>query len=316
MENKQISPTMSYSFDAAKFRLGSLCRHGHEYENTGMSLRYTNKQGQCVECKRIVSKKEKAKRKNKKTNLTEAQRLIVQGQGRNPDLYRLGTLCKHRHDWHGTGQSLRMISNGTCDGCYAITNAKSYDKNRESINARAREKTTNDPAYRAEKSRRARQWWYANHEYALEQNRLRKARRSPEQIQRDNEAKERYYRANWEACQWVPRQRSLEEHFENRRIPYSEQDLLERLTDFNGKCAYCSGSFDTENFHTTRTLTWDHVTPCNKGGWDTLLNLVPACKGCNSSKSDKGLEEWYVQQEYFSYSALEYIKSMTLQEAN
>ena len=307
---------MATLFDAAKFRLGSLCRYEHEYENTGMSLRYTNKKGQCVECKRIASKKEKAKRKSRKSNLTEAQRLIVQGQGRNPDLYRLGTLCKYHHNWHGTGQSLRMISNGTCDGCYAITNAKSYDKNRERQKARNKERYANDPIRRERAKVRARQWWYANHKYALEQNRLRKARRSPEQIQRDNEAKERYYRANWAACQWVSRQRSLTERFGERRVPYSEQDLLERLVDFNGQCAYCGGSFDTENFQTSRSLTWDHVIPCTKDGWDILLNLVPACRGCNASKSDKDLGEWYVQQEYFSYSALEYIKSMTLQEAN
>ena len=30
----------------------------------------------------------------------------------------------------------------------------------------------------------------------------------------------------------------------------------------------------------------DHVIPASKGGTDTLENLVPACKRCNSTKSD------------------------------
>ncbi len=31
---------MTHTFDADKFCLGTLCKQGHEYENTGFSLRY------------------------------------------------------------------------------------------------------------------------------------------------------------------------------------------------------------------------------------------------------------------------------------
>jgi 5-methylcytosine-specific restriction endonuclease McrA len=37
----------------------------------------------------------------------------------------------------------------------------------------------------------------------------------------------------------------------------------------------------------------DHVIAINKGGTDTVDNMVPSCGSCNSSKSDKILyKEW------------------------
>lgn len=51
-------------------------------------------------------------------------------------------------------------------------------------------------------------------------------------------------------------------------------------------CSYCLKYVD----RTGRTI--DHVTPLSKGGKHSLENLVMACKPCNSSKSDKDLQEW------------------------
>lgn len=52
---------------------------------------------------------------------------------------------------------------------------------------------------------------------------------------------------------------------------------------FDDRCAYCWAA--------TR-LFRDHVTPIFSGGRDRWQNVVPACRRCNSSKSDKSLEEW------------------------
>jgi len=50
------------------------------------------------------------------------------------------------------------------------------------------------------------------------------------------------------------------------------------------ECIYCGKKTD---------LTLDHILPKSRGGPDSPDNAVWVCKGCNSSKSDKRLYEWY-----------------------
>lgn len=45
-------------------------------------------------------------------------------------------------------------------------------------------------------------------------------------------------------------------------------------------CAYCGSSFKSAE------LTRDHIHPTSKGGRDTWMNTVTACKNCNAFKGD------------------------------
>lgn len=54
-------------------------------------------------------------------------------------------------------------------------------------------------------------------------------------------------------------------------------------------CAYCGDD----------PVTFDHVVPRSKGGTDDPENLVPACRPCNASKSDKPLDEWIANLERY-----------------
>jgi len=56
------------------------------------------------------------------------------------------------------------------------------------------------------------------------------------------------------------------------------------LEAYGYRCAYC-GAEDR--------LTIDHVEPISKGGAHTAKNVVPACKPCNDSKSDRSVDEWF-----------------------
>lgn len=47
-------------------------------------------------------------------------------------------------------------------------------------------------------------------------------------------------------------------------------------------CAYCGQP----------AIGWDHIVPRSRGGSNTPENLAPACRKCNSSKSNRTPEEW------------------------
>jgi len=55
----------------------------------------------------------------------------------------------------------------------------------------------------------------------------------------------------------------------------------------HGRCIYCGDSLG-EKFHL------DHFLAKSKGGIATLANTMPACRECNMSKGDKGIEAWRI----------------------
>lgn len=63
------------------------------------------------------------------------------------------------------------------------------------------------------------------------------------------------------------------------------------IKHFLNQCAYC-GKVDN--------LTQDHFIPLSKCGEYTINNIIPVCKSCNSSKSNKDFFEWYPKQEFYS----------------
>jgi hypothetical protein len=61
--------------------------------------------------------------------------------------------------------------------------------------------------------------------------------------------------------------------------------IIEREKE--NECIYCGKK---------GSLSIDHLIPRNRGGPDIGDNAVMACKSCNSSKSDKGVYEWFSVQ--------------------
>lgn len=60
---------------------------------------------------------------------------------------------------------------------------------------------------------------------------------------------------------------------------------LKRLN--RGPCFYCGSS---------KEITIDHVVAIARGGTDSIGNLVPACKSCNSQKRQLTIMEWRVRK--------------------
>lgn len=63
----------------------------------------------------------------------------------------------------------------------------------------------------------------------------------------------------------------------------SDRDWQRLVNRFGGKCAYCG---------IDAPMTMDHVVPVSRGGSNTIGNILPACKPCNSSKHARVLTEW------------------------
>lgn len=60
-------------------------------------------------------------------------------------------------------------------------------------------------------------------------------------------------------------------------------------------CAYCGGAFDPTS------LSMDHIQPASRGGADTWLNLVSACRTCNAIKADRTPQEARMSLLYVPY---------------
>lgn len=74
-------------------------------------------------------------------------------------------------------------------------------------------------------------------------------------------------------------------------------------------CAYCGDSFTSSN------LSRDHIIPVSRGGENKWMNVVTACKGCNSRKSNKTLKEARLELLYIPYEP-NYYEAMILQNRN
>lgn len=67
-------------------------------------------------------------------------------------------------------------------------------------------------------------------------------------------------------------------------------------------CAYCGDTFEP------KALTIDHVHPKSRGGKNTWVNCVTACKPCNHKKGSKTPEEARMQLLYVPYAVNKFEK--------
>lgn len=82
--------------------------------------------------------------------------------------------------------------------------------------------------------------------------------------------------------------------FYNRETVYADRMIL--YARDRHICAYCGV------IHEPRVLTIDHVLPKSKGGKNTWVNCVTACKPCNHRKGNRTPEEARMQLLYVPYA--------------
>lgn len=122
----QTSAALPIRFDPEKHRLGSLCKCKHEYLNTGKSLRYKST-NQCFICMRL---------KSPGKGIPFVSALEKRLQDHEGMVAYLGDICRHGHDFEGTGCSLRYVKCNICVTCSNQASQRGYRKNRDSVIAR------------------------------------------------------------------------------------------------------------------------------------------------------------------------------------
>ncbi|MCK6433203.1 MAG: HNH endonuclease [Burkholderiaceae bacterium] len=60
-------------------------------------------------------------------------------------------------------------------------------------------------------------------------------------------------------------------------------------------CAYCGGRFAFD------LLTREHIVPVSRGGRDTWMNCITACRACNGRKGNRMPEEAHMSLLYLPY---------------
>lgn len=75
-------------------------------------------------------------------------------------------------------------------------------------------------------------------------------------------------------------------------------------------CAYCG-----DNFYNHHSLSRDHIMPMSRGGSDTWMNVVTACKECNLEKGNKTLKEANMELLYVPYVP-NHFENLILQNRN
>ncbi len=60
-------------------------------------------------------------------------------------------------------------------------------------------------------------------------------------------------------------------------------------------CAYCGKSFHEEE------LTREHIRPTSRGGFDSWMNCITACRSCNAYKGNRLCEELGMSLMYLPY---------------
>lgn len=86
----------------------------------------------------------------------------------------------------------------------------------------------------------------------------------------------------------VQRRRSLKRKLETTLTLNQWENIK---IHFNNKCCYCNRELPLEQ---------EHFIALSVMGEYTINNIIPACKSCNASKSNKIFNEWYPKYKYYS----------------
>lgn len=258
-----------YSFDSIRFRLGTLCKRGHDWNSTGQSLRRNKQKGACLECEKIhvaARKNNIDHYRNYHKEYNKARRQ-VNGRPERDLLRQQGLTSKGTVPTRANGG----VPKGERNEAVALERALE----------RALKTTRQSPIVARLVMNEQRRYWRENPEASSEHK--RQWSQAKWWLEYQTKPELRLY-----TRQKSKRRKALERGGVGIHVKGSQ--VAKRFAEFGNCCAYCCATGDLEI---------EHVIPISKGGGHVLSNVVPACQSCNSSKRAKDAETWYRSQLFF-----------------
>lgn len=201
---------------------------------------------------------------------------------------------------------------------YKEKNKKYYNDNLEKERERSRKKNKeyrkNNPEKAKESSKKSTKKWRENDpEKAKSVNRENNKKYRKNNSDKIRKSRKQYYENNKETIKekrkiWIKsnpekifnqsmRRRQLEE---NQGNGITKEQWFDMMEFFDWKCAYSDEYIGGDS----KYRTVDHIVALNNGGENEIWNLVPMYRNYNSSKNTNNMEEWYIQQEFYSEERL------------
>ena len=198
---------------------------------------------------------------------------------------------------------------GACKECRKIHNKKYREEHKDYYEEYGKQYYEDNKEYIKECSK---QYYEDNKDKVLEyhkeyyDNNKDKVLEKNKQWREDNKDKvseciKQWHKNNPQATFNSNSRRRIKE--ENQGSGINEEQWKEMMDFFNWTCAY-SGEYIGGN---SENRTIDHIVPLNCNGENVIWNLAPMYKPYNSSKRDKDMLSWYIQQPYFSKERLDKI---------
>jgi 5-methylcytosine-specific restriction endonuclease McrA len=293
-------------FDESKYRLGRLCKHGHDWMDTGQSLRRIN-DGKCLECpkqQRATPEKQAYTQEWYKRNLEDQRRKgreRMANMRKDPEYL---DICRKRSREQN---AKRRAANGRVSRTGLLVPPHLLGHGFQSAELQAfvdagtqLENITSDDVLASRQMQQAIQGLSPSPSAA------RLVMDEQKRYWRENPDAYKEHRRQWDQSKWWLEYQTrpelrlyIRQKSKRRKALLREQtahqiqphELRTRFALFGNCCSYCGASGDMEI---------EHVIPISKGGTHAMGNILPACHDCNSSKRAKEAEGWYRRQPFFT----------------
>jgi hypothetical protein len=179
----------------------------------------------------------------------------------------------------------------SCKECVKRRSKKYIQENKQKVVEYQKQYRKNN---REKLNEYSKNWYYENHDDAMKiykKYRIKnkeKINRYIKEYRKTKRGKE-LHRINQQ------KRRSKKRELESSLTLEEWKDTLNYWTDKenNIHCAYCGKIINNEQHQ-------EHIIPLSKGGGYTKNNIIPSCKECNFSKSNKNLEEFFLYSDTFT----------------